>query len=78
MRDRGDQLRGPVTQPIFQPVKENVLPAELIVTVRSAMPGRVAIGTCRPSKTRCSYTSSVTTSRSCSQASAAIFVSSAA
>jgi hypothetical protein len=54
----------PVTQPIFQPVNENVLPPELIDTVRSGMPGRVAIGTCSPVYTRCSYTSSVTTSRS--------------
>ena len=47
--------RGPVAQPIFQPVKENVLPAEEIVTVRSAIPGSVASGTCsRPSNTRCS------------------------
>ena len=67
----------PVTQPIFQPVNENVLAAELIVTVRSRMPGRVAIGMCSPSKTRCSYTSSDTTSRSCSQARAAIPASSA-
>lgn len=44
----------PVTQPIFHPVKENVLPPELIVTVRSRMPGRVAIGMCWPSNTRCS------------------------
>ena len=43
-----------VTQPIFQPVNENVLPAELIGAVRSRMPGNGAIGTCSPSKTRCS------------------------
>ena len=43
-----------VTQPIFQPVNENVLPAELIDTVRSAMPGRVPIGTCSPVNTMCS------------------------
>ena len=43
-----------LTQPIFQPVKENVLPAELTDTVRSRMPGNSAIGTCSPSKTRCS------------------------
>ena len=30
-----------MTQPIFQPVKENVLPAELTVTVRSRMPGKL-------------------------------------
>ena len=45
----------PVTQPTFQPVNENVLPAEPIVTVRSAIPGSVQIGTCStPSKVRCS------------------------
>ena len=38
---------GPVTQPTFQPVKENVLPALEMVIVRSHMPGSVAIGTCR-------------------------------
>ena len=43
-----------VIQPIFQPVKENVLPAELTVTVRSRMPGNWAIGMCSPSNTRCS------------------------
>ena len=37
-----------VTQPIFQPVNENVLPAELIDTVRSRMPGSEPIGTCSP------------------------------
>ena len=53
--DRGDELAGPVAQPIFQPVTENVLPAEESVTVRSAIPGSVASGTCsRPSKVRCS------------------------
>ena len=46
---------GPVTQPIFQPVNEKVLPELEIVTVRSNMPGRVAIGTCSwSSKVRCS------------------------
>ena len=44
----------PVTQPIFQPVKENVLPAELIDTVRPAMPGSETIGMCSPSNTMCS------------------------
>ena len=39
---------------IFQPVSENVLPVELSVTVRSRIPGSVAIGMCRPSNTRCS------------------------
>ena len=37
---------GPVAQPTFQPVNENVLPAELIVSVRSRIPGRVASGRC--------------------------------
>src|ERR1035441_10977547 len=41
-----------LTQPIFQPVNENVLPAELIVTVRSRIPGNEAIGTCSPLNTR--------------------------
>ena len=46
---------GPVAQPIFQPVNEKVLPELEIDSVRSAMPGSVAIGTCSlPSKTRCS------------------------
>ena len=45
-----------MTQPIFQPVKENVFPAELIDTVRSRMPGSDAIGTCgrSTSKAMCS------------------------
>ena len=44
-----------MTQPTFQPVKENVLPAEEMVTVRSRMPGSVASGdVLGPSKTRCS------------------------
>ena len=46
---------GPVAQPTFHPVKEKDLPALPIVTVRSAMPGRVAMGTCGwPSYQRCS------------------------
>lgn len=69
---------GAVTQPTFQPVKEKVFPAEEMVTVRSRMPGRPARGMWAPSKTRCSYTSSVTTSRSRSTASSAIAASSAA
>ena len=68
---------GPHTQPIFQPVKLNVLPAELMVSVRSAMPGKVASGRCSPSNTRCSYTSSVTAMRSCSTHSRAMASSSA-
>ena len=46
------------------------------MTVRSAMPGSDAIGRCVPSNTMCSYTSSETTSRSCSQASSATRASS--
>ena len=43
------------TQPIFQPVKENVFPAEDTVTVRSAMPGSEPSGRCSASSnTRCS------------------------
>ena len=34
----------PVTQPTFQPVNENVLPAEETETVRSRMPSMVANG----------------------------------
>ena len=50
-----DQIAGPVAQPTFHPVNENVLPPEPIVTVRSAIPGSVAIGTCGwPSNHRCS------------------------
>ena len=36
---------GPHSQPTFQPVVLNVLPPDEIVSVRSAMPGSVAIGT---------------------------------
>ena len=32
---------GPLTQPIFQPVQEKVLPADEMRRVRSLMPGRV-------------------------------------
>ena len=56
---------GPCTQPIFHPVVEKVFPADEMVSVRSAAPGRVAIGTCGASKVRCSYTSSVTITASC-------------
>ena len=46
---------GPVAQPTFQPVNENDLPPEPTVTVRSHMPGSVAIGTWRwSSNHRCS------------------------
>ena len=37
---------GPVAQPIFQPVNENVLPELEMVSVRSNISGRVASGTC--------------------------------
>ena len=37
---------GPHSQPIFHPVVLNVLPPEEIVSVRSAIPGSVASGTC--------------------------------
>jgi hypothetical protein len=40
---------GAQAQPIFQPVKPKVFPAEEIVTVRSPIPGSVARGTWRPS-----------------------------
>ncbi len=46
---------GPLTQPIFHPVNEKVLPELEMVTVRSNIPGSVAIGTCAwSSKVRCS------------------------
>ena len=51
---------GPQAHPTFQPVKASVLPADEIVTVRSAMPGKETRGRCSPSNTRCSYTSAVT------------------
>ena len=55
-----------------------VLPADEIVRVRSHIPGRVAMGTCSASsKTRCSYTSSVSTHASCSLARSATSSSSA-
>ena len=44
--------------------------------MRSRIPGSVAIGTWAPSKTMCSYTSSVTTRRSCFTQTAAIAASS--
>ena len=38
---------GPVTQPTFQPVSENIFPAEPMRTQRSRMPGRlISGGTC--------------------------------
>ena len=47
--------RGAATQPTFQPVSENIFPAEPMRRQRARMPGRVASGICgRPSNTRCS------------------------
>jgi hypothetical protein len=49
----------PIDQPTFQPVREKILPAELMRSQRSRIPGSVASSTCsQPSKTRCSWTSS--------------------
>jgi hypothetical protein len=46
---------GAQAQPIFQPVNENDLPPLEIVTVRSRIPGYVAIGRCTTSSNvRCS------------------------
>ena len=55
----------------------NVFDSDEIVTVRSAMPGSVAIGMCSPSKMMYSYGSSVMTIRSRSIAIFAIVSSSA-
>ena len=41
-----------MSQPIRQPVTEYVLLAPLIVIVRSAIPGNVAMLMCRPRYTR--------------------------
>ena len=43
-RSSSVSARGAVTHPTFQPVHENVLPADEIWIVRSRMPGSVAIG----------------------------------
>ena len=45
-RTAATRSAGPVTQPIFQPVIENVLPADPIDRVRDRIPGSVASGTC--------------------------------
>ena len=46
---------GAIAQPTRQPVTLKVFDNPLVVTVRSAMPGSDAIGTCaRPSNTMCS------------------------
>lgn len=63
---------GPTAHPIFHPVHENVLPEDDTVTVRSAMPGTVAMRAhSRPSYTMCSYTSSLTTTTAGKSASTA-------
>ena len=49
MRVAATSAGGPTAQPVFQPVTENVLPSEEIVSVRSAIPGSVASGMCSPS-----------------------------
>ena len=49
-----DRSAGAMTQPTRQPVTEYVFDSEWIVTVRSAMPGRVASGMCSASYTMCS------------------------
>ena len=55
MRTADTSGAGPQIQPIFQPVTLKVLPALLTTSVRSRMPGSVAIERCRaPLKTRCS------------------------
>ena len=64
---RGTRSAGPVAQPTFQPVIDSDLPALPIVTVRSAIPGIVAKGTCSwPVNTRCSYDLVADHQRSCS------------
>jgi hypothetical protein len=45
---------GPLSQPTFHPVKEKVFPADEMVTVRPAAPGRVATGMWRTPNVRCS------------------------
>ncbi len=70
---------GPLTHPIFHPVVLNVLPPELIVSVRSGMPGVLAKGMCScGANARCSYTSSLMTTASWRAASSAIVAHSAA
>ena len=49
MRVAATSSAGPEHQPVFQPVTENDLPTLEIVSVRSAIPGNVAGGTCSPS-----------------------------
>ena len=43
-----DTAAGAMAQPIRQPVTANVFDAPLMVTVRSAIPGSVAMGTWGP------------------------------
>ena len=54
VRTAATRCSGPLSQPIFQPVKENVFPAEEMVRVRSAAPGSVATGMWRTPNVRCS------------------------
>ena len=52
-------------KPTFQPVSENILPAEPILTVRSRMPASPSANVARrPSNTTCSQTSSQTATAS--------------
>ena len=48
-RTRAISSGGPDAQPTFHPVSEWVLPSDEQVTVRSAISGSVASGTCVPS-----------------------------
>ena len=50
----GELPAGAMIQPMRQPVTLKVLEAPLMVTVRSRMPGSVAMGTCSPSYRMCS------------------------
>ena len=49
------KVGGPIDQPIFQPVADQVLPADPIVMVLSYIPGKFAIRICsRGLYTKCS------------------------
>ena len=55
--DSGGGQQFTKTARTFQAVREKVLPAEPILSVRSAMPGSDRMDRCsQPSNTRCSYT----------------------
>ena len=73
-RANGGDERRRRTRPADLPSGDaSVLPPLPIATVRSRMPGRPASGRCvLPSKSKCSYTSSVTTMRSRSTARSAM------